>query len=347
MIHNSSSPLKINPRNSSPGTSPFARTNAMIAAVSGGENTSKSIVGRTGNRSGSRLLARGQIVEASCRMQISSDSSLYTNGQGLIKLADGSGWAIVPYRDDLMTQLKNYHGNDASWLESSNDIVAYEEIGNATIPTERNPSDRSRDGIIWLRVAHPPGVKVLLAKSKSNLNTNNNNESRTKTNEKGGSHDESPSSSHSEVASSVASSFFDSVWSRVSPLKEKNPQNDAPSQNPNFRQQQQAKRQTIPTIPRGMVVPVEPWDVSTSSNVSAHSRLMNIFFALLCPILNIVFRSVSFVYIMAKGGFLSVWGMRFLLMRLIHPKFELDHFGSVYQSDQVWKFIMDHQLTHQ
>lgn len=271
MIHNSSPPPKINPRKSSPGTSPFARTNAMIAAVSGGENSSKSI--GTGNRAGSRLLARGQIFEASCRMEISSDSSLYTNGQGLIELADGSGWAIVPYRDDLMAQLQSYHGNDASWLESSKDIAAYEEIGNATIPTDRShatiPTDRSRDGIIWLRTANSPnGVKILLAKSKSNLNTNNN-ESRTKTNEKGISHNESPFSSHSEVASSVASSFFDSVWSRVSPLKEKNPHHDAPSQNLTFRQQQQAEHQTIPTIPCGMVVPVESWDVSTRSNVSS------------------------------------------------------------------------------
>lgn len=264
MFHNSSPTPKINPRNSSPGTSPFARTNAMIAAVSGGENSSKSIVGRTGIRAGSRLLARGQIFEASCRMEISSDSNLYTNGQGLIKLADGSGWAILPYRDDLMTQLQSYHGNDVSWLESSKDIAAYEEIGNATLPT-----NRSRDGIIWLRITHPPnGVKVLLAKSKSNLKTNNT-ESRTKTNEKCISHNESPSSSHSEVTSSVASSFFDSVWSRVSPLKEKNTHHDALSRNPNFRQQQQAERQTIPTIPCGMVVPVESWDVSTSSNVSS------------------------------------------------------------------------------
>lgn len=343
MIHNSSPPPKINPRNSSPGTSPFARTNAMIAAVSGGENSSKSIVGRTGNRAGSRLLARGQIFEASCRMEISSDSSLYTNGQGLIKLADGSGWAIVPYRDDLMTQLKNYHGTDTTWLNSSKDIAAYEEIGNATIP-EQNPSERSRDGIIWLRVAHPPGVKVLLAKSKSNLNTNN--ESHTKTLEKGISHNESPSSSHSEVASSVASSFFDSVWSRVSPLKEKNLQNDAPSQNPNFRQKQQAER-TIPTIPCGMVVPVESWDVSMSSNVSflIPFDMCSLLYLILKPCH--VFRSVLFVCIMVKGGFLSIWGMRFLRMRLLHPKFELDHFGSVYQNDQVWKFIMDHHLTHQ
>ena len=249
----------------------------MIVSMSG-ENTSTAMAGRKGNRPGLRLLAKGQVFEASRRMEISSDSCLYTNGQGLIKLADGSGWAIVPYQDDLMAQLKSYHGNDTSWLECAKDtIAAYEEIGNAliqqtlSIQIDRNLSDQSREGIIWLRVAHPPnGVKVFLSKSNSSNRRKNDTESRGKTIEEGGSHVKSPSSSHSEVASSVASSsFFDSVWSRVSPIKEKEK---------NLRQQQQQpeRQRTIPLIPCGMVVPVEPWDVGTSSQVRALSSCGNL-----------------------------------------------------------------------
>jgi hypothetical protein len=272
----------------SPGTSPFARTNAMIGSMSG-ENSPTAMAGRKGSQPGVRLLARGQIFEASRRVEVSSDSSLYTNGQGLIKLADGSGWAIVPYQQDLMAQLKSLHANDAALFENAKDIAAYEEIGNAVIPTartvgqpslpkqrDRNSSDWSMEDIIWLRVANPPnGIKVLLPLTQHRSNSNqqiNEKESRVKALKDSGGRDEPPSTSHdSDVASSaVGSSFFESVWSRVSPVKEKEKtlhfQHGSSSQN--LRQQQQPQRQqTVPVIPCGMVVPVEPWDVSTSPKV--------------------------------------------------------------------------------
>jgi hypothetical protein len=243
--------------------------------------TATATVRRKGSRPGIRFLARGQIFEASSRMEMSSDSSLYINGQGLIKLADGSGWAIVPYQQDLAAQLKSYHGSDAAWSYNSKD-TAYEEIGNAVIPaarvvgqsslsmhTERMTFNRSPEDLTWLRVVSPPnGVKVLLPPAQHKLisNQQNNEKERAKT------RDESPPTSHdSEVASSVvSSSFLESVWNKVSPMKgnESNShfQLSAPSQN--LWQQEQTKIQhTAPIIPCGMVVPVESWEVSTNSKV--------------------------------------------------------------------------------
>lgn len=258
-----------------------------------GEISPTATAGRKGSRPGVRFLPKGQIFEASRRESMFSDSSLYTNGQGLIKLADDSGWVIVPHQEDLMAQLKSYHGNDG--FENAKDIAAYEEIGSALIPaarsverltlskqTERNSSDWSLEDIMWLRVV-TNGIKVLLPptqhKSISNQQTNEK-ESHVKT------RDDSPSTSHdSEVASSVVSgSFFDSVWTRVSPMKER-------ERNLHFQhgqQQQPQRQQKVPVIPCGMVIPVEPWDVSTNSKVREFSPCD--FMVLLC-IYNHVCRS--------------------------------------------------------
>ena len=324
LIHNSTL-HKINRR--STGTSPFARTNAMIGSMSG-ENSPTAMAGRKGSQPGVRLLARGQIFEASRRIEVSSDSSLYTNGQGLLKLADGSGWAIVPYQHDLMAQLKTLHAHDAAWFENAEDVAAYEEIGNAIIPavrtvgqpslpkqTERNSSDWSMEDIIWLRIANPPnGIKVLLPPTQHKSISNqqiNENEPRAKTLKNRGGRDESPVTSHdSDVASSAfGSSFFDSVWTRVSPVKEKEKtlhfQHGASTQK--LRQQQQPQRQqTVPVIPCGMVVPVEPWDVSTSPKVRVFSPCDIRVLLRIITCLLLSFRSVLLVCIMAKAGFLSV-----------------------------------------
>jgi hypothetical protein len=245
------------------------------------EDSPTATVRRKGNRTGVRFLARGQFFEASSRIEMSSDSSLYINCQGLIKLADGSGWAIVPYQQDLVTQLKSYHGSVTAWSDNSKDIIAYEEIGNAVIPaarvvghsplsmhTERTMSNKTHQDLIWLRVASPPnGIKVLLPSTQHKLISNQhiNEKECAKT------RDESPPTSHdSEVASSVvSSSFIESVWNKVSPMKgnESNSHfHSAHSQNL-WQQQQTQNQHAVPIIPCGMVVPVESWEVSTNSKV--------------------------------------------------------------------------------
>eukprot|EP00804_Cyclotella_cryptica_P017358 CCRYP_020899-RA/>CCRYP_020899-RA protein AED:0.46 eAED:0.46 QI:0/-1/0/1/-1/1/1/0/99 len=97
-------------------------------------------------------------------METTDAASLYTNGQGLIKLADGSGWVIIPHHNDLVAQYQNFRGGSVD----AHEILAYEEIGDATIhnhvPTfnRLTPPDRtnlsstnvkqSDQSVIWLRV---------------------------------------------------------------------------------------------------------------------------------------------------------------------------------------------------
>lgn len=238
---------------------------------------------------------------------MTDDSSLYTNGQGLIKLADGSGWAIVPHRDDLMAQFKNYHGGG----DHVHEMAAYEEIGNAVIPLVGHPRSqhlhnnrltppkhqmqentspgRSAKEVVWLRIAGPPnGIKVLLPPPQRQVNKKEaqttpppNNKHNIDVQYK-----MHASTSHdlSEVASSaVSSSFFDSVWSRVTttPTKEKESREHHHSSSniagatSTSLGQQQLQQPMIPVIPCGMVVPVEPLDPSIGSNVSVF-----LFFAL-------------------------------------------------------------------
>ena len=263
----------------------------MISGSNSAENSpTQSIAGRKRNSPRVRFLARGQIFEASSRVEHSGDSSLYTNGQGLIKLADKSGWAIVPHQQDLLMQMKDYQKNNADAqisFENINDIVAYEEIGNASIPLVHQPSmhsqqrltppkqqqiqenalDRSLKDIVWLRIASPPnGIKVLLPPSQEKQK-----QQQSTKESRGGTTNHvkvNLSASHdSEVASSVSNSFFDSVWSRVTPTKDKEKDyHTGGLSRKTLRHQQQ--QPMIPVIPCGMVIPVESWDTSATSKVS-------------------------------------------------------------------------------
>jgi len=317
LIHSPSPHKMNNPRSSptSPGISPFARTNAMIggSSMSAENSPTMSMKGGGNGRKRTprvRFLARGQIFEACQRMEITGDSSLYTNGQGLIKLADGSGWAIVPHQEDLMVQFKNYHhrggGGDASTFSRNiHEIAAYEEIGNATIPIpvsvartvnsrltppQQKSSERSLKDVVWLRITAPPnGIKVLLPPPQQQKHMNKKDSHTTPPPTHGRDEQQrdkmmnNPSTSHeSEVASSVVSSFFfDSVWSRVStPTKEKGSKDRHHSSAMNGAtlsslKQQQQQQPIIPVIPCGMVVPVERLDPSTSSKKKCFSRLFN------------------------------------------------------------------------
>lgn len=105
LIHTPTEQSKL--RNQSPeGISPFARTNAMIGSSSADSSPSSLGINRKGQRI--RFLARGQFFEASNRMESTDAASLYTNGQGLVKLADGSGWVIIPHHQDLVAQYEDF-----------------------------------------------------------------------------------------------------------------------------------------------------------------------------------------------------------------------------------------------
>lgn len=296
LIHSPSPHKLMNPRHSptSPGISPFARTNAMIGSAENSPTQTSIASGRKRLTPRVRFLPRGQIFEALSRMDNTGDSSLYTNGQGLIKLADGSGWAIVPHQQDLIKGSNNANTS----ISSFESINAYEEIGDAVIPLVQSSQqhsqqyrmtppkqyqqiqdstllDRSLKDIVWLRIAAPlNGIKVLLPppQEQKSINTNSPQVQKRETPPKHGVN--TSTSQESEVASSIVSnSFFDSVWSRVTPSKDRGPQHDNGQTKLRLPQNKQQQQPVIPVIPCGMVVPVEPWDTSTSAK--SFSRLFN------------------------------------------------------------------------
>ncbi|KAL3793673.1 LOW QUALITY PROTEIN: hypothetical protein HJC23_010245 [Cyclotella cryptica] len=258
-------------RSQSPvGISPFARTNAMIGSTSA--EGSPSSIG--GNRRSQRIrfLARGQFFEASQRMETTDAASLYTNGQGLIKLADGSGWVIIPHHNDLVAQYQNFRGVQLMpmrfWHMKKSAMPQYTTM--LTPPDRTNLSStnvkQSDQSVIWLRVVAPNGIKVLLPPSEHANRTNNKTPDVTPPKyvppgEKAIGIKPSSSSHESEVASAVGSSFFESVWNKVTPTKQKER---------HLQVIRQSLRPTIdppqpyPVIPCGMVVPVEYSDSSGS-----------------------------------------------------------------------------------
>lgn len=250
----------------------------MINSSSSANNSPTTATVRKGNTTRVRIFARGQIFEACQRMEVSSESTLYTNGHGLIKLADGSGWAIVPYQNDLMAQFKSesYGVNAIEFADNASKIAAYEEIGNAFLPAVQSSqrtqpnvediaSDRLLKDIVWLRVVAPPsGTRVLLPPTRNQSSSGDGQVKKKESNatppKEGGHNKMKTSSSYdSETASSVVSttSFLDSVWNKITPLKENDKDHVSCHQTP-----------VIPLIPCGMVVPVEPWDRSANPIVS-------------------------------------------------------------------------------
>jgi hypothetical protein len=178
-------------------------------------------------------------------MEVSPDTNLYTNGNGLIKLADLSGWAIVP------------HQHDIELAENGHRTTAYEEIGNALLPaTQPNQmedvaSARLLRDVVWLRVVAPRnGAKVLLPpprhQSSSTYGQRNNKVSHA-----------APPKASTSYDSETTSSFMDSVWNKITPSKGRETDHVLCDQTP-----------VIPVIPCGMVVPVEPWEQSENSIVS-------------------------------------------------------------------------------
>ncbi len=268
LIH-SQTPTKAPPRSStSPGFSPFSRTNAMVA-----ENSPTLTGGRKRNTPTVRYLTRGQFFEASQRMESTGTSSLYSKGQGLLKLADGSGWAIIPYEDELVAQFKSFHGSEPD-INDLNAARGFEEVGTAIIPASsskqlhrltpsKKETPKSLKDVIWFRVIAPNGVKVLLPpKDKKPMSKDGAYTTPQKTAEQALKIERSTSSLESSEVASVASntSFLGSVWSRVSvtPSKQSPPATQA---EPKITPTKQSK---ITVIPCGTAVPVESWDASES-----------------------------------------------------------------------------------
>jgi hypothetical protein len=107
---------------------------------------------------GKRYLPRGLVFEASKRMEKASN---FVEAMGLIKLADNTGWAIVPTREDLLSQYSSTSADNCEKNVSS--VDAFEEIGNAFLRTSREnetSTSSTRVSGCWLRIIHRDGVTV-------------------------------------------------------------------------------------------------------------------------------------------------------------------------------------------
>jgi len=260
LIHTPSPMKSTKSPHTPPVISPFSRTNPEHF----------SAAKKTGNVSRVRYFARGHIFEASQRMERADPA--YTNGQGLVKLADGSGWVIVPFDEEIIQQFENFRSGEVG----AEKRAAFEEIGNAVVPskpkisshrltpTERakqNETVRSQSDFVWLRVSSPHGVKVLLPPPllEKNIRSDVRNSLSIK---------HSNSSKDSDGASVVSSSFFDAMWSKVTPtkVKEREHVNEIDARAVTIGKPQIPRHgkgvlpSTPPVIPCGMVVPVERWE---------------------------------------------------------------------------------------
>lgn len=178
-----------------------------------------------------RILPRGAVFEASKRMEVSD--ALLQQGVGLIKLADNSGWAIVPHQKDLEQQYRNYHGGASSVKEGEATRGGYEEIGNAVVfqsaPSEnldqsfshsRTQDSSSSTPGVFMRVVARQGATVVCAPLEPPVLQDNDNlspaSSPASSAVTGGTHPDQlalgKSDSASDVASSVGSSFLDAMF---------------------------------------------------------------------------------------------------------------------------------------
>eukprot|EP00536_Pseudo-nitzschia_multiseries_P000558 jgi/Psemu1/249682/estExt_Genewise1Plus.C_70052 len=202
-----------------------------------------------------RRLPRGSVFEATKRLEA---SNAFSQGAGLIKLSDNSGWAIIPRQHELNEQYRGYSGA-LSHARDGEGFRAVEEVGNSM-------GNRSQN-TIFLRVVSRGGITVSLppiSNGESDVDT-------SPTSSATGSSIVSASglpnlnvgvSSDSDVASSVGSSFLDSMF-RTPRKKERQPE----SINENKTEHQHlhnrpplGERHAVSTIiPCGTCVEVDRW----------------------------------------------------------------------------------------
>jgi hypothetical protein len=204
-----------------------------------------------------RKLPRGSVFEASKRMEA---SNAFSQGAGLIKLSDNSGWAIVPRQDELDDQYRTYSGALAHTREGEA-TRAFEEVGNAVAD--------DRQSTIFLRILSKGGISVSLPPVPST----ESDEATSPTSSTTGSSAVSGAnnatllsqvvSQDSDVASSVGSSFLDAVFR--TPKKKDRDSESHDGRRDNHHPQHQLRppmgeRHVISTvIPCGMCVEVERW----------------------------------------------------------------------------------------
>lgn len=274
--------LKTMPGRTATGSS----SHAGIAQLSGTDAASRK-----------RVIPRGALFEASKRME---SAGAFSQGSGLIKLADNSGWAIVPHREELERQYKNLQG-DISSVKEGEASRAVEEVGNSCVD---GSSDRPTT--LWFRVHARSGTTVQCAPHISTTSDDDDSSpssSRSTSVASGSNHGSNPgviASQESDVTSSVASTFVDAMLFRT-------PKKREGEQSITRQQDQIRKRPEKPlnlNIPCGMCVEVERW-VDLSMDQSA----------------------AEFVRLAGGQGWLPMYkGSKYLMSQVVRPEFRFGSF---------------------
>jgi hypothetical protein len=150
-----------------------------------------------------RKLPRGSVFEASKRIEA---SGAFSQGSGLIKLSDNSGWAIVPKREELDDQYRTYSGALAG-VKEGEASRAFDEVGNAIMEDQPSP--------IYIRIHTRVGVVVSLPPASTTSDdvtspsSSAGGSSSVFSANNGSGHIRSQDS---DVASSVGSSFLDAMF---------------------------------------------------------------------------------------------------------------------------------------
>jgi hypothetical protein len=213
----------------------------------------------------SRVLPRGAIFEALTRME---SSSSFSQGAGLIKLSDHSGWAIVPKQDELDCQYRNYHGG-VSGVKEGEATRAFEEIGNAIIPAG-DDSQSDPTSTIWVRITSrggapvecPPPMPELLNNGDISPTSSAGNSSISGA----GSNYGILSAPDSDVASSVGSAFLDAIFN--TPVKRKSDESRTAETGLNSRYKKLYSTRdpmaaTKNVLACGICVEVEKWEANS------------------------------------------------------------------------------------
>ncbi|GAX22040.1 hypothetical protein FisN_6Hh287 [Fistulifera solaris] len=176
-----------------------------------GRTTTTSPSSRTGNPaifdfgSRTRILPRGVLFEAASRLE---QTGAFSDGEGLIKLSDNSGWAIIPHEGGGNDQ---HHSHQGQTIEHRR---AFEEVGNAVLHESMSLGDENKS-TIWLRVEVRSGLFIACPPPIGNFNDGDTSPTSSRvSSSNGGSYAGSNVivGHDSDVASSVGSTFIDSVF---------------------------------------------------------------------------------------------------------------------------------------
>jgi hypothetical protein len=187
-----------------------------------------------------------------------------------VKLADNSGWAIIPRQNELDFQYRNFHGGAAN-IKEGEATRAFEEVGNAIVTSEEEPvPDGNTESSVWFRVVGRNGVTV---ECPPNVLPPKNDEAPSPASSAAGSSLSGAGSnfglltSHdSDVASSVGSAFLDAMFR--TPRKKESAHDKAREQTArrghHSRPVESSSAQNY-IIPCGMCVEVDRWDTHSTA----------------------------------------------------------------------------------